>query len=178
MSGSTIMVHIDDGERVQGEVRLLYPPGDPLLELTLQVGHRERVSFLWRGKGAIGEARATLGVMGVLLQGLENAQVLREQGAEAAPGEAQEGAQAPLAASEGHGRAGGGALGALEGSEGPSRGILATQGEPQAPAAPAAKHYSWTGTDRECPDCGGLRPLWHEPDCPLGALRKAREVAE
>jgi hypothetical protein len=162
MSGSTIMVHIDDGERVQGEVRLLYPPGDPLLELTLQVGHRERVSFLWRGKGAIGEARATLGVMGVLLQGLENAQVLREQGAEAAPGEAQEGAQAPLAASEGHGRAGGGALGALEGSEGPSRGILATPAPAPAHAAPAAP---WAGTDRECLDCGGLRPLWHEPSC-------------
>jgi hypothetical protein len=79
MSGSTIMVHIDDGERVQGEVRLLYPPGDPLLELTLQVGHRERVSFLWRGKGAIGEARATLLEQLGTLAELLAAQEVREQ---------------------------------------------------------------------------------------------------
>lgn len=33
----------------------------------------------------------------------------------------------------------------------------------------------WTGTDRECPDCGGLLPLWHEPDChPEWRIREAR----
>lgn len=77
MSGSTIMVHIDDGERVQGEVRLLRPmssepaAAEPLLELTFQVGPRERVSFLWRGKGAIGEARTVLRGMELLAGKIE-----------------------------------------------------------------------------------------------------------
>jgi hypothetical protein len=157
------MIHIDDGERVWGEVRLLYPPGDPLLELAWQVAGGQRISLLWRGKGAVGEARAVLRGMELLAGKIEaDAQEVREQEAEAASSEAQEGAQAPLAASEGHGRAGGGALGALEGSEGPSRGILATPAPAPAHAAPAAP---WAGTDRECLDCGGLRPLWHEPSC-------------
>jgi hypothetical protein len=108
----------------------------------------------------------------------ERAQEVREQEAEAASSEAQEGPQAPAGAPGTGARAGGGALGALAGSEGPSQGILATQGEPQATAAPVAKHYSWTGTDRECPDCGGLLPLWHEPSCDGGEARRAREVSE
>ena len=108
----------------------------------------------------------------------ERAQEVREQGAEATSSEAQEGPQAPAGAPGTENQAGAGAVGASGGSQTPGRGIVASPTPAQAHAVPPVKRYSWTGTDRECPDCGGLRPLWHEPDCHVGALRKAREVSE
>jgi hypothetical protein len=54
------------------------PRAEPLLELTFQAG-RERVSLLWRGKGAIGEARATLLKQLATLAELLAAQEVREQ---------------------------------------------------------------------------------------------------
>jgi hypothetical protein len=69
------MIHVDE-EGLRGEVRVLNPMAsegpraEPLLELTFQAG-RERVSLLWRGKGAIGEARTVLRGMELLAGKIE-----------------------------------------------------------------------------------------------------------